>query len=175
MNRFSKFRKGYKIIYLLPFLLFLLPLGLPVNLWASELMVAEKIVLNASSKAIWALVGEFNAIDRWHPDIKNSTLMGTGKESGDIRVLTLNNNLTIVERLELYDENEMSLQYRILESPLPIANYTATIAVKNIDNKLTEIIWQSTFDAVDVSEDEVKQIISSIYLKGLNSLAILFK
>jgi len=175
MKNLRKFNKNYKSHYLILFLLVLIGLGQSMSLWADELKVEEKIVLDASSKAVWALVGGFNALDRWHPDIMESALMGTGKDAGDIRVLTLNNNLTIVERLEFYDENSMILQYRILESPLPIENYLASITVKNIDNNMAEVTWQSSFNAVDVSEDEVKQTISSIYLAGLDSLYRIFK
>ena len=155
-------------------MLALIVLGQSVSLSADELMVEEKIVLNASSKAVWALVGGFKALDRWHPDVAESTLIGTGKEVGDIRVLTLNNNQTIVEKLESYDESAMTFEYRILESPLPIKNYLASIAVINKEDHLTEVIWKSSFNAVNVSDDEVKQIISGIYKTGLNSLHELF-
>lgn len=152
----------------------LLGFGLPKSSWAESLMVEEKIVLNASPKAVWALVGGFNALDRWHPDVAYSTLIGSGKEEGDIRVLTLGDKNTIVERLDFYDENSMTLQYRILESPLPIENYTAAITVRIIDEKQAEVIWQSSFDAVKISEDEVKQIIKGIYLAGFKSLSDIF-
>ena len=145
-----------------------------MNLQAGELNVEEKAVIHVQAKAIWTLIGGFKAIDRWHPDVEVTTLLGSGKEKGDIRVLTLENNLKIVEILELYDENAMTLQYRILESPLPITNYHASLTVKNIDDKMAEIIWKSSFDPVDVRDDEVKKIISGIYISGFESLTKLF-
>ena len=162
----------HKKLFLLMFVLVLL--GLSVNLWAGDLKVEEKIVLNALPKAVWALVGGFKALDRWHPDVAESALIGTGKQAGDIRILTLNNSETIVEILDSYDEGAMVLQYRILESPLPVENYAASISVKSKDGDLAEVIWQSSFNAVNVSDDEVKQIISGIYLTGLDSLNSLF-
>lgn len=167
--------KNYKLHNLILFVFVLIGVGLTNNLWAEELKVEEKVALNASAEAVWALVGGFKALDRWHPDVAASVLIGTGKNAGDIRVLTLNNNKTIVERLETYDESAMYLQYRILESPLPIKNYIASITVKSIDENMAEVTWQSSFKAVDVSDDEAKKIISGIYLAGLNSLNKLFK
>ena len=167
--------KNYKLHNLILLVFVLIGVVLSKSLWADALKVEEKVVLNASSKAVWALVGGFKALDRWHPDIAESMLIGTGKEAGDIRILTLNNNDTIVERLDSYDENSMILQYRILESPLPIENYLASITVISIDENLAEVIWKSSFNAVSVSEDEVKQIISGIYLTGFQSLNDLFK
>ena len=175
MNNTNKTNKRYDLHHLALLVFALISLAQPSVSWADELQVKEKIVLNASSKAVWALVGGFKALDRWHPDVAKSALIGTGKEAGDIRVLTLNNSETIVERLESYDENAMIFQYRIIESPLPVENYRASITVISVDANLTEVIWQSSFNAVDVSKDEVKQLISGIYLAGLNSLNGLFK
>ncbi len=155
--------------------LLLISLGCSMNLHAEQLMVEEKILVNARANAVWALIGGFQALDRWHPGVLASTLLGTGKAAGDIRVLTLADDVHIVEKLELYDETAMSLQYAILESPLPVGNYHATITVKSIGNNEAEVSWQSTFNAVGASNDEVKKIISDIYLAGLNSLIKLYK
>ncbi len=167
--------KIHKLRNLILLVFILLGIGLSKSSWADALIVEEKVVLNVSSKAVWALVGGFKALDRWHPDVIESTLIGTGKEKGDIRILTLNNNDTIIERLDFYDESSMLLQYRILESPLPIEKYTATITVKYKEENLTEVVWKSSFDAVSISDDEAKQIIKDIYLTGLQSLNDIFK
>lgn len=153
----------------------LVSLGCSTNLYADQLLVEEKVLVNAPAKAVWALIGGFQVLDRWHPAVFASTLLGNGKDEGDIRVLTLANDVQIVEKLELYDEKAMSLQYTILESPLPVGNYHATITVKSIDNNEAEVIWQSTFNAAGASNDEVKKIISDIYLAGLSSLITLYE
>lgn len=149
--------------------------GLSNSLWADTLEVEEKIILPAPSKAVWALIGGFHALDRWHPDVATSTMIGTGKQAGDVRVLTLHNNERIVEKLDTYDEKTMSLRYRILESPLPIENYAASLSVTSIDNNMTVVIWKSSFNAAGASKEEAKQIISGIYITGLQSLKNLFK
>ena len=175
MIKTHKTNKNYKFHSSILFVLVLTGLGLSMDLCADDLKVEERIVLNVPSKAVWALVGGFKALDRWHPDVAESTLIGTGKKVGDIRVLTLANSKTIVERLESYNENAMILKYRILESPLPVENYVASISVTNMGDNLAEVVWQSSFNAVDVSEDEAINIIRGIYLTGLNSINRLFK
>ena len=155
--------------------LLMIGFGQSMNLHAEQLMVEEKVLVNAPAKAVWALVGGFQILDRWHPGVVASTLLGTGKDIGDIRVLTLDNNLYIVEKLELYDDAAMTLQYQILESPLPVENYYASIIVKEVKNNMTEVVWHSSFNAVGVSNDEAKQTISGVYLAGFNSLTSLFK
>lgn len=155
--------------------LFLISLGYTINLHADQIMLEERVRVNAPAKTVWALIGGFQALDRWHPAVLESTLLGTGKDAGDIRVLTIDDGAQIVEKLEMYDEAEMALQYAILESPLPVDNYHATITVKSVGNDGAEVVWKSTFTAVGASNDEVKKIISDIYLAGLNTLITLYK
>ena len=161
--------------YMFRCLLLLVLVGQSAGVWAEQINVKEKIVINASSHAVWAIVGGFNALDRWHPDVAESMLIGTGKAAGDIRVLTLINNETIVERLDSYNEDAMNFQYRIIESPLPVKNYVASVSVVSAGDHLTEVVWQSSFNAVNLSKDEVRKIISGIYITGLSSLNKLFE
>ena len=145
------------------------------SLHADQIMVEESVRVNAPAKAVWAFIGGFQVLDRWHPDVATSKLIGTGKEIGDIRVLTLHNDARIVEKLEFYDEATMTLRYTILESPLPIKNYHATVSVKSVGANEAEVIWKSTLTAVGTSDEEVIKVISNIYLAGLNTLNKLYK
>ncbi|QMU60450.1 MAG: SRPBCC family protein [Gammaproteobacteria bacterium] len=175
MKHQYKVRKN-RIKYVVITLCFLLvSLGYSMNLYADQLMVEERVLVNAPAKTVWALIGGFQVLDRWHPAVLATTLLGTGKDTGDIRVLALGDDVHIVEKLELYDETEMSFQYSILESPLPLENYHAVITVKSAADNEAEVIWQSTFNAVGASNDEVKKTISDIYLAGLNALITLYK
>ena len=175
MKRKYEIQRKNKIRIVITSILFLIGLGQSTGLHADQLMVEEKVLVHAPAKAVWALVGGYQALDRWHPAIVASTLLGTGKDTGDIRVLTLDNDLHVIEKLELYDETAKTFQYQILDSPLPIANYHASIAVKDVESGVSEVVWKSSFNAVGVSNDEAKNIISGIYLAGFDSLTKLFK
>ena len=159
------------------FTLFLLMIGFgqSVSLHAEPLMVEEKVIVSAPAKAVWALIGGFHVLDRWHPAVTQTTLIGTGKNIGDIRDLTLDNGQHVIERLEMYDETAMAFQYEIMKSPLPIADYHAVITVESVERNKAEVTWRSNFTAVGASDEEAKSIISGIYVAGLNSLMTLYK
>lgn len=165
--------KKRKVLHLVAILI--VGVGIPIILHAEELMVKEETLVNAQAKAVWALAGGFQVLDRWHPAVVSSTLLGTGKEIGDIRILTLKDNATIVERLEFYDDHAMTYRYQILESPLPVENYHASVTVKSAEDGMATVIWQSSFKAEGASDDEAKKIITDIYLAGFESLIELFK
>jgi hypothetical protein len=70
-------------------------------------------------------------------------------------VTTLRSGGVIRERLELVDQEERHLQYRVLDAgPLPYANYTGEGRVQPCGDKACVLSFQCRFIAVEVSEAE---------------------
>jgi hypothetical protein len=64
-----------------------------------------------------------------------------------VRVLTLGNRAVIRERLLEMSDLGHHYSYAILESPLPVANYRATLRLRPIsDGNRTFAEWSATFD-----------------------------
>ncbi len=65
--------------------------------------------------------------------------------------------------------DDTSYSYEIVESPLPVKNYSAKLWVEpdDRDPDRTVIHWDATFDANGKSDDEAKKVISDIFLAGL--------
>jgi hypothetical protein len=126
--------------------------------------------LPASVKNVWDLIGGFNALPDWHPAIEKSEL----SEDGSQRTLHLVGGGSIVERLEKTDD-EHTYRYSILESPLPVRNYTAAIAVKpNPDGTSCTVEWSSDFQAAEASDNEATEVIQGIYQAGFDNLRKMF-
>ena len=64
----------------------------------------------------------------------------------------------------------MSVGYEIIESPLPVADYRATISVAESGGKAV-VVWASTFEG---TADGASDIIAGIYTAGLDALAAKF-
>ncbi len=125
--------------------------------------------LNVSADEAWKLIGGFNALPDWHPAVEKSELTEEGQE----RTLSLAGGGTIVERLEKMDDGSRTYTYSIKESPLPIANYTATIRISGEGDNCT-IDWSSEFDAVGAPETDATAAIQGIYQAGFDNLKKMF-
>ena len=68
------------------------------------------------------------------------------------------------------EENDSSHSYEIVELPLPVQNYKATISVA-ADGDQTKVDWKSTFEAKGASDDDAKKVIDGIFKAGLDNLA----
>jgi hypothetical protein len=132
--------------------------------------VALSTHLPMSADDVWNLVGQFNALQDWHPAIESSDL----EDGGKVRRLSLVGGGEIVERLERLDDHEHSYRYAIESSPLPVANYVAEIHVIEDEKGGCTVEWSSDFVASGVPEADATRVIRDIYSAGFDNLRKLF-
>jgi len=125
--------------------------------------------LNVSADQVWKLIGGFNALPDWHPAVEKSELT----EEGQTRTLSLAGGGTIVEKLEKVDDDARTYSYSIVDSPLPVANYTATIKVSGEGDNST-IEWSSEFDPAGAPEQDAMKAIEGIFQAGFDNLKKMF-
>lgn len=133
--------------------------------------VSMSVDLDASADAVWATVGDFAALERWHPAVSRSETDGTGV--GAVRDLHLAGGGLLRERLENLDAAGRSLRYTILEGPLPVQDYVSTLRVSGGDGRST-VHWSSEFAPAGASEAEAVEVIEGIYAAGFDKLKTIF-
>jgi len=70
-----------------------------------------------------------------------------------------------------FDAATRTYQYRIIESPAPVADYVSTVQVKETPAGST-VVWSSHFNVkAGTSEADAKKLISGVYRAGLDNLA----
>ncbi|GAA6166818.1 SRPBCC family protein [Sessilibacter corallicola] len=136
--------------------------------FASEwIEVKKSVVLDAKPSAVWALVGSFNGIERWHPAVKES------RQMGDVRALYLGDGGVIFDQLLEAKEAEHSYRYIVISAPLPIQDYEGVVEVKSRGKK-SEVVWRSRFQANGVTDTEAFELVSGIYQAGMDELAKIY-
>ena len=120
---------------------------------------------SASAEQTWNLIGGFNALSDWHPAVEQSQL----EADGSIRKVTLGDGTTIFEKLEHHSEESRECRYSIVESPLPVVNYLATLKVSALGEG-SQVEWSGQFEPSGVSESEAVGLVEGIYRDGLDNL-----
>lgn len=117
---------------------------------------------------IWANAGEFCAIKDWHPVVAECE----ETKEGDVtfRTLTLKDGgAKIKEKLTAKDD--LSYTYEIVESPLPVKNYTSKLWLEVDDEPDRSVIyWQSDFDANGASDEEAEKTITGSLAAGVKGI-----
>ncbi len=136
--------------------------------------VSTSMKLGVSAKQVWDLIGRFNALPDWHPAVEKSTIEGEEGTTGSIRRLGLAGGGEIVERLEQIDDSGRSYSYSIVSSPLPLANYNATIRVSEDADGNATVEWSGEFDPAGASETDAMKVVEGIYQAGFDNLKKMF-
>lgn len=122
----------------------------------------------ASADAVWDVVRDFGGITKWSPGVKSCEVEGEGV--GAIRTLSLGGGPPLRERLEARNDAERSLSYSILDGPLPVSGYLATIRVREEAGGSARVEWSSRFEPRGVSEEQVRAILRGVYEGGISAL-----
>ncbi len=81
----------------------------------------------ASADTVWKLLVDYGGIGDWGPGIESCEVEGEG--IGCVRAIGMPGGIVVKERLESLDDGARTLSYSIVEGPMPVENYLATIKV----------------------------------------------
>ncbi|MYC15348.1 MAG: SRPBCC family protein [Gemmatimonadetes bacterium] len=131
-------------------------------------------VLDASVDAVWEKIRDFNALPEWHPAIADSHIEG-GESSdsvGCIRNFNLHDGGNIREQLLTLSDVTFTCTYSILESPMSVEDYVATLSLTPVtDGNRTYIQWTAEFGCPADEEEELVDFIGNgVFQGGFDSL-----
>jgi Polyketide cyclase / dehydrase and lipid transport len=141
---------------------------LATTAFAHAVDVSRTVSSPAAPDAVWAKIGDFCGIAKWHPAVEKCEM--AEKDGATWRTLSLKGGGTIIEKQLSRDDKTMSYSYAITESPLPVQNYQSTIAVAGNGSGST-IVWLGKFDAKGATNEEAAKVMAGIYEAGLAELA----
>lgn len=123
--------------------------------------------LSASAGDVWQAIGKFSTIDSWLPPL--ASCEADGDAVGNMRKLTTGDGAVVHERLDSIDDGQRTYTYSITESPLPVANYSATIRVVESGDG-SKVQWSSEFEPAGVPEADAVGLVEGIYQAGFDGL-----
>ena len=115
-------------------------------------------VINAPAAKVWSRVRDFNGLPSWHPRIRDSRIENgePADKVGCIRDFHLQNNDRIREQLLGLSDYDMFQTYSILESPMPLSDYIATLRLTPItDGDRVFIEWTAEFSCAPENEQDL--------------------
>jgi hypothetical protein len=131
-------------------------------------------VIPAPASAVWNRIRDFNALPRWTPFVADSRIeqMQPADKVGCIRNFTLKDGGRIREQLLALSDYDMSCTYSMLESPMEVEDYIATLSVTPVtDGNAAFAEWTVDFDCDAEREDElVRQIGTDVFAAALAML-----
>lgn len=131
--------------------------------------VSESIKLYTPAGRVWETIGTFGALADWHPLVLACEEAWEGTKR--VRKLSLPDaDEPLVEREEERDDEGLAYTYSIVEGPMPVAGYRATLRVNRDDAASCTVEWNGEFEASGAPEEDVVALVRDVYRTGLESL-----
>jgi hypothetical protein len=118
---------------------------------------------------VWQWIRDFNGLPGWVPGIRASRLEGAG--IGALRHLDISarGGEWAIEKLDSLDEDGRTLVYSIVDTSLPLQNYTSTmrvIAGEGASASGCTLDWSAIFDAKDATDEVAIAFVTGAYEAG---------
>jgi hypothetical protein len=131
-------------------------------------------VIEAGADTVWSRIRDFNSLPQWHPVIADSRIENSEPSDrvGCIRHMHTRDGGMIRERLLALSDYDYSCVYEILESPMGVDNYVATLKLTPVtDGQRCFAEWSAEFDCAEGRERELTELIgNSVFQGGFDAL-----
>ena len=131
-------------------------------------------VIEGSADTVWSRIRDFNGLPQWHPGIADSRIENSEPSDrvGCIRHFHTRDGGMIRERLLALSDFDYSCVYEILESPMGVANYVATLKLTPVtDGDRCFAEWSAEFDCDPARERELSDGIGGgVFQAGFDAL-----
>ena len=136
--------------------------------------VVKSTIINASTDQVWAVLRDFNGFDRWHPALATSAIerSQSADRIGCVRRVKLADGSELREQLLALSDLEQSFSYCLLDTPIPLFNYVATLRLTPVtDGERTFAEWTAEFDCAPEREGElIANIGGNVFQGGFDAL-----
>ncbi|WP_294535924.1 SRPBCC family protein [uncultured Rhodoblastus sp.] len=144
--------------------------------------LVETVEIDRPVDKVWAVIGNFDALAKWHPVVASSAA-DKGNEEGSTRILVLRapGAPSFAEVLLKYDGAGHSYKYEIPKVDpkiLPVNNYTATISVLDNGKGGSTVEWKGAFyrgymlndPPPELNDESSVAAVKGVYRAGLDNL-----
>lgn len=107
-------------------------------------------VIEAPAEAVWEVIRDFNGLPQWTPFVVESRIESNrpADQIGCIRHFRLRDGGVIREQLLMLSDYDFQCSYAILDSPMGVSDYVATLKLTPVtDGDRSFIEWWAEFEA----------------------------
>lgn len=131
-------------------------------------------VIDAAAESVWQVIRDFNGLPKWHPGIAESRIENAqpSDKVGCVRAFRLRDGGFIREQLLALSDFDYQCTYSILEAPMPVENYVATLKLTPVtDGNRTFAEWTAEFECDPAREhDLARGIGQGVFQTGFDAL-----
>lgn len=140
--------------------------------------VATQGLIHATLDLVWPVIRGFNSLPNWHSFVvKSEIIEGAGDSSvGSVRRFTQSDGSLVVEKLLALDDLNYSMTYLLLDAPIPVKDYIATLELRGVpDINKTIINWRVDYKVPPEFALSLNEKLRQVFLTGFDDLNKMFR
>ena len=141
--------------------------------------VFESTIINAPPDKIWATLRDFVGLTVWSGAVTGAHITNgkAADQVGAIRHLDIVDGTVFIETLVAHSDKEMFLKYDIIDGPIPVTDYVATMRLYPVTaSNQTYATWSAEFDCPDDQRSTMREVVGGqICAGGLQALKSYFE
>ena len=136
----------------------------------NKVKIANDIEMTANMDEVWTAISNLANLDELVPEIISKTeMVGNGK--GSVITLTLKSNgLQVVEKVTKLDNKKHIIVYEMLETPMPISDYKATIKIIPLKIDSYKVRFNAVFKVQDKDRETMENTIANFQKTLLSNI-----
>ena len=130
-------------------------------------------VINAPLDQVWKTIRPFDSLSEWHPFVASCDMENDQPNNtvGGVRAIGLKEGGVVRETLLALSDTEYRIVYDIIDSPMPVENYIATIQLTPVtETNQTFAYWDVVFETPDDQRSDMIDTLQDIFRSGLQQL-----
>ncbi len=136
--------------------------------------VYRSTILDAPAERVWRDLRDFNGLANWHPSIVLSRIENShpADKVGCVRNFQLKDGARIREKLLSLSDYDYTCTYSILESPMDLSDYVATLRLLPVtEGNRCFIEWSAEFECPPVKAADLAETVGDgVFQAGFDAL-----
>ncbi len=136
--------------------------------------VVRSTIIDAPVDALWSVLRDFNGHENWHPIVARSEIERSQPSDriGCVRRFTLQDGSELREQLLSLSDIEMTFTYCLLDTPIPLFNYVASVRLLPVtDGNRSFWHWEGRFTTPAGREEELATMVGNeVYANGIEAV-----
>lgn len=137
------------------------------------IQLVKSTVVQRPVAAVWEMLRDFKGHESRHPEGASQIERGRpGDTVGCVRRVQLSDGVELREQLLALSDVDTTLRYCLLETPIPLFNFTAGVRLVPVtDGDVTFWQWSCSFETLPGQEQAMAEIVAAqIYQAGVDAV-----
>ena len=131
--------------------------------------VFESIIIDRPADEIWAVLRDFVGLTAWSSAVTAARITNemAGDQVGAIRYLDIVDGSHFIETLVSHSDEQMRMQYDIIDGPLPVTHYLSTMQLQPVTvGGQTYATWSAEFETKEKHAETMRKVVGGNICRG---------